>query len=248
MSLKYQTDEQVPGEVAVEEPTPVQRIRSPIPVYTSILIAGIFAVFVTQLTTGMDASIRAAGFDKQAFLINHQYWRILTGAATHASVLHVGMNCYAFNSFGKIFEMLANRAHVAIAFLLSALGGSVLSLVFSPHVTSVGASGGIVGLIGYLVIYAFRRRQFISAEFRKSLLINIGFILLFGLALYNVIDNFGHIGGLLSGVLYGLVQIPSDPHVDPREAGSVTEFAGIAALGLYLATCVFSILLILRII
>jgi len=144
--------------------------------------------------------------------------------------------------------MLTNRAHLAIAFLLSALGGGVLSLVFAPGVPSVGASGGIVGLIGYLVIYAFRRRQFISPEFRKNLLINIGFILVFGLALYNVIDNFGHVGGLLTGVIYGLIQIPSDPHVDPREANSVTEIAGIAALGLYLATCAFSILLILRII
>jgi len=246
MSPKYQTDEQAP--VAVEEPTPVQSLRSPVPVYTSILIAGILAVFVTQLATGMDASIRVAGFDKQAFLLNHQYWRILTGAATHASLLHLGMNCYAFYSFGKIFEMLTNRAHLTIVFLLSALGGGVLSLVFAPGVISVGASGGIVGLIGYLVIYAFKRRQFISPEFRKNLLINIGFILVFGLALYNVIDNFGHIGGLLTGVLYGLVQIPADPHVDPREANSVTEFTGIAALGLYLATCGFSILLILRII
>ena len=246
MSLKYQTDEQVP--VAVEEPTPVQNLRSPIPVYTCILIAGIFAVFITQLATGMDASIRAAGFDKHAFLVDHQYWRILTGAATHAGLLHVAMNCYAFYSFGKIFEMLTHRSHVAIVFLLSALGGGVLSLVFAPGVISVGASGGIVGLIGYLVIYAFRRRQFISPEFRKNLLINIGFILVFGLALYNVIDNFGHIGGLLTGVLYGLIQIPSDPHVDPREANSMTELAGIAALGLYLATCAFSILLILRVI
>ena len=158
------------------------------------------------------------------------------------------MNCYAFYSFGKIFEMLANRAHLAIVFLLSAIGGGILSLVFMPHGTSVGASGGIVGLIGYLAIYAFRRRQFISPAFRKNLLINIGFILVFGLVLYQTIDNFGHIGGLLTGAVYGLLQIPSDAHIDPREAGTGMEFAGIAALGVYIAGCVFSILLILHII
>ena len=248
MSLKYQTDEQVPGEWKVGEPIPAQRLRAPLPVYTLILIASIFAVFAAQLSGGLDASIYAAGFDKQAFLNHHQYWRILTGATTHASLLHVGMNCYAFYSFGKIFEMLANRAHLAIVFLLSAVGGGLLSLIFAPTVISVGASGGIVGLIGYLVIYAFRRRQFISPAFRKNLLINIGFIIIFGLALYNVIDNFGHIGGLMTGALYGLIQIPSDPHIDPREAGSATEFAGIAALGLYIAACAFSILLIFRIV
>ena len=111
----------------------------------------------------------SAGFDKQAFLKHHEYWRILTGATTHGSLLHVGMNCYAFYSFGKIFEMLSNRAHLAIVFLLSAIGGGLLSLIFAPSVISVGASGGIVGLIGYLAVYAFRRRQFISPAFRKNL-------------------------------------------------------------------------------
>jgi rhomboid protease GluP len=163
-------------------------------------------------------------------------------------LLHVGMNCYAFYNFGRIFEMLANRAHLAIVFLLSAVGGGVLSLVFAPSVISVGASGSIVGIIGYLLIYAFRRRQFTSPGFRKSLLINIGFIIVFGLALYNVIDNFGHIGGLLTGAVYGLIQIPSDPHVDPRDAGSAVDAAGVAGLGLYIAACVFSILLILKVV
>jgi membrane associated rhomboid family serine protease len=201
-------------------------------------------VFVVQVITGIDRSALLAGFDKQAFLHKREYWRILTGAATHASLLHVGKNCYAFYNLGKIFEMLTKRAHLAIFFLLSAVGGGVHSLVLAPTVISVGASGGIVGLIGYMAVYAFRRRQFISPSFRKSLLVNIVFILIFGLALYNVIDNFGHIGGLVTGVVYGLIQIPSDPHVDPREAGSATEIAGVGALGLYLATCLFTILII----
>ena len=61
-------------------------------------------------------------------------------------------------------------------------------------------------------------------------------------------DNFGHIGGLITGAVYGLVQIPSDEFTDPREAGSLTELMGLAALGIYVAGCGFSILLILRLI
>lgn len=239
MSLQYQTEDESAGEAAaVYEP------RRPLPLYTIILIVMIAIVFVAQLSAGLEPSMIAAGFDKPAFLRAHEYWRILTGAAVHGSLLHVGMNCYAFYSFGKIFEMLSNRAHLAIVFLLSAVGGGVLSLIFVPEGLAVGASGGIVGLIGYLAVYAFRRRQFISAEFRKNLLINIGFILIFGLVLFQQIDNFGHIGGLLTGAIYGFVQIPTDETVDPREAGKLTEIAGLAALGIYVATCAFSILLI----
>ena len=244
MSLKYQTEE---DEQRIAEPVP-SAMRPPLPLYTIILIAAIGAVFVAQMLAGLSTSIDAAAFDKPAFLRAHEYWRILTGATLHGGPLHVIMNCYAFYSFGKVFEQLSNRAHLAIVFLLSAIGGGVLSLIFVPDGVSVGASGGIVGLIGYLAVYAFRRRQFISADFRKNLLINIGFILIFGLVLFQQIDNCGHIGGLIVGAVYAFMQIPSDEYADPREAGKFVQTAGLASLGIYIATCVFSILLILRIV
>lgn len=247
MSLKFQTEDdeaELQETQDADDPQP----RAPFPAYTITLIVGIVAVFLSQLSIGLDESALIAGFVKPAFIRNHEYWRILTGATTHGSVLHVMMNCYAFYSFGKIFEMLSNRAHLAIVFLLSAIGGGVLSLVFQPDGISVGASGGIVGLIGYLAVYAFRRRQFISPEFRKSLLVNIGFILVFGLVLYQVIDNYGHIGGLVAGAVYGFLQIPSDEYVDPREAGSAVQLTGLVAIGIYIAACCFSVLLILRVI
>jgi len=79
-------------------------------------------------------------------------------------------------------------------------------------------------------------------------LINIGFILVFGLLLWNTIDNFGHIGGLITGAVYGLVQIPSDEYVDPRAAGSLAKIFGIVSLGIFIAASVFSIMLIFRIV
>jgi membrane associated rhomboid family serine protease len=227
---------------------------APAPVYTYALLACIAAVFVAQFITSQDPEFVSwdrysafyAGFDKQAFLNSHEYWRILTGATIHSGLLHVGMNSYALYSFGRLVEMLSNRAHLTIVFLLSAIGGGLLSLIFNPEVTSVGASGGIVGLLSYLAVYAFIRRSFISPEFRKSLLVNIGFILVFGLVLFNKIDNFGHIGGLIVGAVYGFVQIPRDEYVDPRGAGIVTKFFGVAALAVYALTAALSILLLIN--
>src|ERR1700710_1639820 len=115
MSLEYHQDDEAHQ---LDEAEPPSRVRSPIPVYTTTLIIAIGIVFLAQLAEGLDNSILRAGFVKPAFLNNHEYWRILTGAATHAWVLHVVMNCYAFYSFGRIFEMLTNRAHLAIVFLL----------------------------------------------------------------------------------------------------------------------------------
>ena len=239
----------------IQERQPQLEVRPPIPKYTYILIGSIAAVFLAQLLfgdasnsiaslVGDERSAVAAGFVKQYFLKYHEYWRILTGAAVHGGLIHVVMNCYAFLMFGKIVEMLSNRAHLAIVFLLSCIGGGLLSLYFRPENPSVGASGGIVGLLGYVTVYAFRRKRFISREFRKSLLINIGFLFVFGVVLFNVVDNYGHLGGLITGAVYGLIQIPSDEYVDPREARPITKVLGVAALAIFVATCILSIVLI----
>jgi membrane associated rhomboid family serine protease len=241
MSLAYQTDD----EHDRLEHLPAERyVSEPLPYFTFILIGGIIGVALTQLTTGLERSIASAGFDKPAFWHGGEYWRMLTGATLHGGIAHVVMNCFALYSFGRIFELLTARAHLAIVFLLSAFGGSILSLIFVPEGLSVGASGGIIGLIGYVTVYAFRRRQFVTAEFRKSLLINIAWILVFGLFLYQVIDNYGHVGGLITGAVYGLIEIPTDAYTDPRSASGSVRVIGFACLAFYLASCLFSILVI----
>lgn len=243
MSLEYREET---GQETEENLQP-QEIRLPVPYYTIVLLVCMAAVMVAQVYSGLERSPLIAGFVKPAFLHDGEYWRILTGAVIHGNFVHIFMNGYALYSFGRLMELLTNRAHLAIVFLLSAIGGGFLSLYFYPEGISVGASGGIVGLIGYLVVYAFRRRQFISPEFRKSLLINIGFILVFGLVLYQVIDNYGHIGGLLTGVLYGFFQIPSDAYENPQNAGSFTRRAGGAALATYIGAALLSIYLLLSV-
>lgn len=241
MSLEYRSD-----EVDEELPAaPGDAVRPPAPLYTIILTVALGVVFLAQLGTGFETSTLATGFDKSAFR-NGDYWRILTGATVHGSVVHILMNGYALYSFGRISEILAGRAHIAIVFFLAGIGGGLLSLIFLPDGRSVGASGAILGIVGYLAVYAFKRRQFISPEFRKNLLVNIGFILIFGLALYQQIDNFAHIGGLATGAVYGLLQIPSDEYVDPRATTAKADLAGLLALGAILATCVFSVILMLR--
>lgn len=252
MSFKTVSDDELNEEL--ERRDRPRDLSLPVPYYTYVILACIAAVFLTQFATSADPefirddrySALAAGFDKAAFLHGHEYWRILTAATIHAGVLHVAMNSYALYSFGRLVELLSNRAHLAIVFILSALGAGALSLIFNPNAVSVGASGGGIGLLGYLAVYAFRRRQFISPEFRKALVFNIGFILVFGLVLYEKVDNFGHIGGLLTGALYAFIQIPGDEYTDPREAGKITRILGGAALATYILTSVLTILILIN--
>jgi membrane associated rhomboid family serine protease len=153
---------------------------------------------------------------------------------------------YSLYGFGSLIESLANRAHLATVFLLAIIGGGLLSLVFMPENTSIGASGGIMGLIGYLAIYGYRRKRQLPPDFLKSMLINIGFITAFGVIAYQIVDNFAHLGGFLTGVVYGFIQIPKDLNADPRRVSKITEVFSLIALGIFIFTCILSVLLITK--
>jgi len=218
-----------------------RRSEASTPYYTMILIGSIAAVFVAQLATGLDASIDAAGFVKSDFSEKGQYWRLLTGGALHGGFLHIYFNSQALYGFGSLMEYLSNRAHVAIVFLLAVVGGGLLSLVFMPDGVSVGASGGIMGLIGYMAVYAYRRKAQLPPDFLKSMLINVGFIAAFGIIAYQLVDNFAHIGGFLTGAIYAFFQVPKKLSADPRKTNKVIDTLGIVAIAIYIAEAAFAI-------
>ena len=245
MSFQYVNEEEIPPQESNNE---TDSTPNKLPIYSIILIACIVVVSAVQLATNLNQSIELAGFDKSAFLQKHDYWRIFTGGALHGGIIHLAFNSYALYSFGKLIEFLSNNAHLAIVFLLSIVGGGLLSLLVYPNGVSVGASGGIIGFLGYLAVYAYKRRELLAPQFLRSLLINIGFIALYGIALAKDIDNFAHLGGLLAGAIYAFFQIPSDLRKDPRIVSPNVELAGMVSLGFFIIISIFSILLILQII
>lgn len=263
MSLEY-ANEKSQAENIEQETENFRRADVVTPFYSIILIVCLVLVYLCQVLADSSQpiiedvrnSVLLAGFDKQ-FFAEGQFWRILTGTALHGGIMHIAFNCYALYVLGKLIEMLSNRAHLAIIFLISAIGGGILSLIFLPDIASIGASGGIVGFLGYLTVYGFKRRKLLSNAFLKNMLFNIGLITLFGVSInffsrtqesgiLPLVDNFGHLGGLLAGAFYGLIQIPSDLYKDPRQANRATKILGFVALGIFILTAVFSILILLK--
>jgi membrane associated rhomboid family serine protease len=195
------------------------------------------------------ASIVAAGLVKR-LVRGGEWWRLLTAELLHGHWLHVGMNLLSLLAVGRLVEVHASPAHVPIVFLFSALTASVASLYLSPHTTSVGASGAIMGLIGFLAVLGYRRRQVLPRGFMKSISLSIALTAAAGLVAHQHIDNAAHFGGLVGGVLLGLV------HVGRRAAGGEAEYrlapgrptryaGGLAGLALAAATFL-TIWLVLR--
>lgn len=233
----------------------LESVRETKPYYSYILVGSIVAVYLVQFLVDsknprgnaeIPYSIELAGFMKPLFR-QGEWWRILTGGALHGGLLHIYFNSQAFYGFGSTVEYVANRAHLAIVFLLAVVGGGFLSLIFMPSGVSVGASGGIMGLVGYLAVYGYRRKGHLPPDFLKSMLINIGFIAAFGIIAYQIVDNFGHLGGLLVGAIYGFIQIPRNLDKDPRETNIFIKVLGVISLAIFIGVCLFSILLLLKV-
>jgi membrane associated rhomboid family serine protease len=213
------------------------------PYYTIIILTALVAVFLSQQLISMTSVVEIAGHVKPLFA-KGDFWRLLTSAVVHDGIIHIGFNGYALFILGKLVETISNKANVSFIFVLSAVFGGLLSFAFLPLGSSVGASGGVIGLLGFLTVYSFRRRKLLSNEMFKSMLFNIGFIAVIGVFILPNVDNFGHLGGLLAGGLWGVFQVPDDLYVDPRDAGRALDLVGKLSLGVVLITALSTIAMI----
>jgi HTH-type transcriptional regulator / antitoxin HigA len=145
--------------------------------------------------------ILAAGLVKS--LVADQPWRLLTGPMLHTSMLHILMNGLAMLALGKWIERSAHRYLVVPVWLLGALAGSLLSWLVLPS-TSIGASGGVMAVLGFFLVMASKRRAQLPPGLFRELLRSLILTALIGILAWNVIDNAAHLGGLISGGLLGL--------------------------------------------
>jgi Uncharacterized membrane protein (homolog of Drosophila rhomboid) len=218
--------------------------KTPI-IYTKAVLACLIAVAALQLIAGNKESIQAAGLVKSA-VWEGETWRLFTCATLHVNFLHIWMNGQALIGLGRMTESLTNRAYLAIVFLPSAVCGSIFSLLLMPNTTSVGASGGLMGLVGFLAVLGYRRKEILPSGFFKSLLIYIGFIGVIGLVGFAIIDNAAHLGGLVAGVVFGLVLIKKGDGVSLAAVSRLVRGLGWASLLAIAAISLFSIVKILK--
>ncbi|MGD2058083.1 MAG: rhomboid family intramembrane serine protease, partial [Anaerolineales bacterium] len=137
-------------------------------------------------------------------IANGQYWRFVTPIFLHIGILHLFVNMYSLYAIGPAVERFFGTARFLAQYLLSGFAGVIFSLAFSPY-PSAGASGAIFGLLGSLGAFLYAHRE-LFGQFGRFQLRQIAIVALLnlGLGLMPGIDNWGHLGGLLAGVLLTL--------------------------------------------
>jgi membrane associated rhomboid family serine protease len=199
---------------------------------TTVLIAMNVVVFVLQLAVkGVTGDYE---FYAPALVHGGQYYRLITSAFLHSPdfIFHIGFNMYALFVFGTQVERLLGTARYLVLYLVAALGGSVATyLLMSPGVPSLGASGAVFGLFGAYFVMARKLRADTS-----QLVVLIGINLAIGFAGRGFINNYAHLGGLVTGGLVALVYT----RVPRGRNQAALQFGG--ALGIALALAVVVVL------
>ena len=127
------------------------------------------------------------------------WWTLITATYLHGGILHILFNMLWLRRTGRWVEELFGVSRFLIIYTFAGLVGSIASTLAGTSFF-VGASGAIFGLFGALIYYGRNRGgTFGSAIFRQ---IAILAVISFGLGLVMpVVDNWGHLGGLIGGVL-----------------------------------------------
>src|ERR671934_1037837 len=164
-------------------------------------------ILVYLITVTQGAGINSPGgslFNKWVLfgpsVANGDWWRLITCAFLHASLLHIGFNMYFLWFVGSAVEQALGRGRFLLVYVVSGLAGSAGALLAEPTQPTVGASGAIFGILGAALILERQRNYVLGGQAFALIAIN--------LALSFIISNIsygGHIGGLVGGVLCTLV-------------------------------------------
>ena len=201
------SDEDRDGSVLNPSAGQMMRVQMPTapPYLTYTLIAITVIAYVLQLASeaslGTDILILYGARINEAVLAG-ELWRFITPALLHGSIPHLLFNMYALFSFGTGLERHFGHGRFFLLYLLGAFTGNVTSFLFSGGY-SVGASTAVFGLLGAEAVFLFQNRKIFAGQFGRAIQ-NVLFIAVINLilGLQPGIDNWGHVGGLVGGLMF----------------------------------------------
>jgi rhomboid protease GluP len=164
------------------------------------------------------------------------WWTVLTAIYLHGSLVHILFNLLWVRQLVPEVEQVYGRARTVIIFTVSGVACFLLSdLVGTPF--TVGASGAVFGLLSAMVWYGRRRGGVFGAAVLRQYGTWAIVLLVLGFLSGTGVNNWGHAGGLIGGLLAAFVFAPT--HERPEQgtdrvlAGAVLAFTA-AAFGLQL--------------
>lgn len=180
---------------------------------TTMLIAVNVIVFILQMVPGL--GITEWGINYGPLTLSGQYWRFFTPAFLHGGIFHIAVNMWCLWSLGRLSERLFGKWQTLAIYMVTGVGGALLSIASNPNHAELGASGAVFGIVGAVmagvkfgdlnISMGEKRAIFSSAVSFAVLNFVLGFSALGSSGILGGrVDNMCHLGGFVTGLLLGL--------------------------------------------
>ena len=136
------------------------------------------------------------------------YYRLFTSMFLHFNLKHLGNNMLVLAAIGSTTEYYMGSFSYGLVYLLGGVGGNVISaLIYSGQkqpVVAAGASGAVFAVIGALLCVVILNKGKLENFTTTRVMFFIVLVLYQGMSSQGV-DNYAHVGGLITGFLVALV-------------------------------------------
>ena len=145
-----------------------------------------------------------------------QYWRLITYLFLHTTILHIAVNLFGLQFFGRIAENIFGSVRFVAIYFVGGILSGVAHLLITPWLIAVGASGAILAIFGAVAAGIYKLKAVLPAGLRQRYLCFMAALAISQVFLDQFdkhIAGFAHLGGLLSGFALGMVTAIRKPSV-----------------------------------
>ncbi|KAI3435358.1 RHOMBOID-like protein [Psidium guajava] len=135
----------------------------------------------------------------------HQVWLLITCIWLHGGVFHLLANMLSFLVIGIRLEQEFGFVLIGSLYVISGLGGSLMSSLFIQSSISVGASGALFGLLGGMLSELITNWSIYANKVASISTLLVITVINLAVGVLPHVDNFAHMGGFLAGFLLGFV-------------------------------------------
>lgn len=147
---------------------------------------------------------------ENTYLLNNEWWRLLTPTFLHFSLTHLAFNCLWIYILGSKIEELDGKGLFLFVFVTSSILSNAGQFLWTQQILFGGLSGGVYGLLGYCFIIELdgkKGRYGLPEALYLFMLIwlLIGFTGILSVFGFGNVANTAHLIGMIAGFIIGLI-------------------------------------------
>ena len=145
-------------------------------------------------------------------LENGEFYRLFSAMFLHVDIEHLANNMLMLGLVGAIVENYTGHIFYVFLYMISGIVGNLMSMAFelrnNLNYVSIGASGAVMGLVGFVTIWILiHRNTFIR---NKTTYFRLGMLLIFVINacfFQKGANTVAHLGGFLAGIVLGITDM-----------------------------------------